>query len=282
MPSQPFKAASRSIGHSLKSRDLIRCVVVLEDREVMRERLAAMLKDSEWIVITTDNWAECIEWARRHVRIFVLDIVLPDEPAGGLKALEGVKHVASEAFCALVTEDLDRVRNIAKNLGADHLCGKSEEELENLLRTLDHLESPLSDRERAKKIMDRIVELGTEIDCLLAAGMISGAEHALVRLEGPLSEAVRLSGLGEDFATAVDALHFALINAPGSGLSTQRWKVWTDVANETFASFPISITKAIELAKHLSDAGWVTEPPNFRELSDFLLSSDAGGGRHAE
>jgi CheY-like chemotaxis protein len=274
MTSANSRNIAAPIGHSLSSKELIRCVVILEDRPAMRERLQEMLVGANWVVITTEDWRECKEWALRNVRIFVLDIALPNEPTGGFRALEEIKQVAPEAFCAIVTEDVRRLGYIASNLHADHQCGKSDAEMEALLRRLDSLASPLAEREQARSLGQRLFDCFPAIDGHLIQGNISAAEHALIQMEAALSEAVRLESLGQDFATVIDALHFALINAPGHGLTLEQWNVWKQVAREAFQSFPLGLQQALDLPRQLEEAGWDTYPPNFSDLASFLLDGE--------
>jgi hypothetical protein len=255
---------------------VIRCVVVLEDRDAVRERLEDLLKDAYWVPIPEKDWRQCRVWAERLVRYFILDIVLFEELSAGFHALEEIKSIAPDAFCAIVTEDISRVHRVAQNLGADHICGKSDAELRDLLRRLDNVSVVLTERERALLAFNEVGQRSLAISSLLENDETVLAEHQLITLEPPLAAAFALTGLGDDFAMLIDALRFALVNQPGRQLSTKQWRLWLEVLDRAFTVHPMDCSTATDLADRLERAGWITEPPDFGLLASFLLDDGIG------
>jgi DNA-binding NarL/FixJ family response regulator len=270
--------SDKEIGRQFEQHGPIRCVVVLEDRDAVRERIEELLKDANWVAIPEQEWKQCGVWAERLVRYFILDIVLFEDRAAGFKALEAIRKVAPDAYCAIVTEDMARVRNVAHNLGADHICGKSEEDLKDLLDRLDAGSPLLSEREQALLALTEIRDRSAAIETLLDEQAISQAEHELVTLEPPLSRAFSLTSLGDEFGAVIDALRFGLVNQPGRQLDRKQWGVWLDVLEKAFTTIPLDGTTALNLAGELDAAGWITEPPSFGLLAEFLLGDDAEHG----
>jgi CheY-like chemotaxis protein len=261
-------------------RDAIRCVVVLEDRDAVRERIEELLKNDHWIAIAVKDWRECSQWAQKLVRYFILDIVLFENRTAGFEALEAIKNIAPDAYCAVVTEDMARVRGIAKNLHADHICSKSDEDLKNLLQQLEKLSPELSERERALQARADIQERSEEIGKLLVKDMIVQAERELVTLEPPLARAFALTTLGDEFGTVIDALRLALVNQPGRSLTIEQWRVWLDVMERAFSPDTLEPESAYALADKLEAAGWITEPPQFGIMAEFLLGGEEGTDDH--
>lgn len=115
-------------------------VAVLEDSEELKQEIKSTLEHREFVVLTPESQADCLELLSKGCRTFVLDIGLDEmtRRVEGLKTLEAIKAGCPSAFCAVIThQDKARYKPVAENLRADLFSGKSPDEIKALIERIE-------------------------------------------------------------------------------------------------------------------------------------------------
>jgi CheY-like chemotaxis protein len=284
--------------------DYTRGLALLEDSPVHRQILRERLEAEGYNVLTPESREDCLYLLEFGCRTFLLDINMgAKRKIEGLEALEDIKRICPDAFCALVTGD-NRYNDRANSFKADRICGKEEKDIDSLIDSLNELyfrrRFGMKDEPTLRSVGVRLRQetmpsepgnsavlsaglagaaaksLFEFIDAHLREGDPDAAAKELVLLEPPLRDLIALSGTyGEGYGIASRALRNAILQHSASPLTENQWAVWRGVFESLLAEPGLSTREGCRLAGQLDRAGFNTEPPYWPTIAELLNADDA-------
>ncbi|RJQ65709.1 MAG: response regulator [Desulfobacteraceae bacterium] len=136
---------------------MLKTIMVVDDDDAMRDNLEDILKEEGYVIYSASTCAEALQIAAEiHPGVALLDLKLPDN--SGMSLLGGIKQVAPDCMCALMTAFADVDSAVAAlEKGAFHYLQKPVRPIE-LLNLLQRIFETVQIREEKRSAEERLKE----------------------------------------------------------------------------------------------------------------------------